>query len=176
MLQQREGCQEYRRPMLRYLVVKLFRISTFSRQVDRLTGPALVIDGDTIIVAGERVRLHGIDAPELEQTFWCRGQNLPCGAMALAAIEALTAGVTLRCEVVERDQHGRLVAKCFTPDGIDIGRRLVSAGWALAYRRYSMDYVDAEDEARKAGRGMWRGGFMMPWVWRARAEQQKKGR
>jgi endonuclease YncB( thermonuclease family) len=76
--------------------------------------------------------------------------------MALAALEALTAGVSLRCEVVERDRHGRLVAKCFSPDGVDIGRRLVSAGWALAYRRYSTDYVDAEDEARRARRGMWR--------------------
>jgi endonuclease YncB( thermonuclease family) len=159
--------------MLRYLVVNLFGVSKLGWQADCLTGPAWVIDGDTIIVAGERVRLHGIDAPELDQTFWCQGQNLPCGAMALAALEALTAGVTLRCEAVERDRHGRLVAKCFSPNGIDVGRRLVSAGWALAYRRYSMDYVGAEEEARKAKRGMWRGGFMMPWAWRATAEQRR---
>jgi hypothetical protein len=44
-----------------------------------------------------------------------------------------------------------------------------SAGWALAYRRYSMDYVAAEDEARKAKRGMWRGTFVKPWEWRALA-------
>ena len=49
------------------------------------------------------------------------------------------AGVKVRCEVVERDRHGRLVAKVFSPNRVDIGRRLVSAGWALAYRRYSMD-------------------------------------
>jgi endonuclease YncB( thermonuclease family) len=60
-----------------------------------------------------------------------------------------------------------LVAKVFSPNGVDIGRRLASAGWALAYRRYSKDYVDAEDEARKARRGMWRGSFVKPWVWRA---------
>jgi endonuclease YncB( thermonuclease family) len=119
--------------------------------------PAKVIDGDTIIVAGERVRLHGIDAPELDQTFWWRGQQIVCGTMSLAALEALIAGVKVRCEVVERDRHGRLVAKVFSPNGVDIGRRLVSAGWAVAYRRYSKDYVDAENEARKARRGMWRG-------------------
>ena len=57
--------------------------------------------------------------------------------MSLAALEALTAGVSIRCEVVERDRHGRLVAKVFfSPKGVDIGRRLVSAGWALAYRGY----------------------------------------
>jgi endonuclease YncB( thermonuclease family) len=58
--------------------------------------------------------------------------------------------------VVERDRHGRIVAKVFSPNGVDVGRRLVSAGWALVYRRYSKDYVDAEAEARKARRGMWR--------------------
>jgi endonuclease YncB( thermonuclease family) len=93
--------------------------------------------------------------------------------MALAAFEALTAVVTLRCEAVERDAYGRLVAKCFSPSGIDIGRRLVAAGWALAYRRYSMDYVDAEDEARKARRGMWRGRFEKPWAWRASSAPQR---
>jgi len=60
-----------------------------------------------------------------------------------------------------------MVAKVFSPNGVDIGRRLVSAGWALAYRRYSMDYVAAENEARKAKRGMWRGTFVKPWKWRA---------
>ena len=68
----------------------------------------------------------------------------------------------MRREVVERDRHGRLVAKVFSPSGVDIGRRLVSAG--RVYRRYSMDYVDAQDEAR---RGMWRSTFVKPWVWRA---------
>jgi endonuclease YncB( thermonuclease family) len=60
------------------------------------------------------VRLHGIDAPELDQTFWWRGQQIACGTMSLAALEALTAGVKVRCKVVERDRHGRLVAKVFS--------------------------------------------------------------
>lgn len=154
---------------MRFLTTRLAAILTFTWRPCPLTGLARVIDGDTIVVAGERVRLHGIDAPELDQTFWWRGRYISCGTMALAALETLTAGVRLRCEVVERDRHGRLVAKCFSPNGIDIGRRLVSAGWALAYRRYSTDYVDAEDEARKARRGMWRGTFVEPWEWRIAA-------
>jgi endonuclease YncB( thermonuclease family) len=146
---------------------RLLAILTFRRRPDRLTGRAKVIDGDTIVVADQLVRLHGIDAPELDQTFWWRGQQLVCGTMSLAALEALIAGVKVRCEIVERDRHGRLVAKVFSPNGVDIGRRLVSAGWALAYRRYSKDYVDAENEARKSKRGMWRGTFIKPWEWRA---------
>ena len=157
--------------MLRRLVVDISGVSRLERPdgplAGPLAGPARVVDGDTIIVAGERVRLHGIDAPELDQPFWWRGQQLDCGTIALAALEALTAGVPLRCEPVERDCYGRLVAKCFSPNGCDVGHRLVLAGWALAYRRYSLDYVDAENEARKAERGMWRGSFMKPWVWRA---------
>jgi hypothetical protein len=83
----------------------------------------------------------------------------------LAALEALLAGVKVRCEVVVRVPLGRLVAKVFSPNRVDISRRLVSG--ALAYRRYSRGYVDAEDEARKARRGMWRGTFVKPWEWRA---------
>jgi endonuclease YncB( thermonuclease family) len=116
--------------------------------------------------------LHGIDAPEVDQTFWWRSQR----AARLSLAEALTAGVTVRCKEVERDRHGRIVAKVFAPDGVDISRRLVSAGWALAYRRYSMDYIDAEDEAREARRGMWRGSFMKPWVWRASQGTQAPSR
>lgn len=142
-------------------------VARFRRRPDYLTGYALVLDGDTIVVAGERVRLHGIDAPELDQTFWYRGQTLPCGAMSLAALGALTAGVKLRCEIIERDRHGRLVAKCFSPNGVDINRRMVFVGWAVAYRQYSLDYVDAEDAARNAERGLWSGSFLIPWKWRA---------
>ena len=159
--------------MLTRLVTGLIAIFTFGRRADSLTGPAKVIDGDTIVVAGQLVRLHGIDAPELDQTFWWRNQQLGSGMMALAALEALTAGVKLRCQTVEQDRYGRLVAKVFSPNGVDIGRRLVSVGWALAYRRYSTDYVDAEDEARKAKRGMWRGSFVKPWVWRASAAPRR---
>jgi endonuclease YncB( thermonuclease family) len=62
--------------MLRRLATGLAAIFTFSRRAAPLIGPAKVIDGDTIVVAGELVRLHGIDAPELDQTFWWRGEHV----------------------------------------------------------------------------------------------------
>jgi len=162
-----KGLPIYRSRMLRRLKCDLAAMLTFRRRSDCLVGPAKVIDGDSIVVAGEMVRLHGLDAPELDQTFCWRGKKVACGTMALAALEALTAGVKVRCEGVERDCYGRLIAKCYSPNGVDIGRRLVLAGWALAYQRYSMDYVDVENKARKARRGMWRGTFVKPWDWRA---------
>jgi hypothetical protein len=97
------------------------------------------------------------------QTFWWRGEQIACGTMSSAALETLMAGFKVRCEVVERDRHGRQV---YSPR-VDIGRRLVSG--ALAYRRYSRDYVGAENEARKAKRGMWRGTLVKPWEWRVTA-------
>jgi endonuclease YncB( thermonuclease family) len=151
-------------------------VSILRWQADCLSGQACVIDGDTIIVDGERVRLHGIDAPEMGQTFWLGGHELNCGAMALAALETLVAGIILRCEAIELDCHGRLVAKCFSPNGVDVGRRLVLAGWALAYRHYSLDYVDAEDEAREGFRGLWRGSFKKPWDWRAEMAARRPSR
>jgi endonuclease YncB( thermonuclease family) len=131
-----------------------------------LSGRATVVDGDTIIIDGERVRLHGIDAPELGQTFWCRGREFDCGAMAAAALEALIADIKLRCEPIERDCYGRLVAKCFSRSGVDVCRRLVASGWVLAFRRYSLDYVPDEIKAKEAFRGLWRGTFDKPWEWR----------
>ena len=85
--------------MLGRLATGFAAIFTFRRRTASLTGPAKVIDGDTIVVAGQLVRLHGIDAPELDQTFWWRGQQIACGTMSLAALEALIAGVKVRFEV-----------------------------------------------------------------------------
>lgn len=152
--------------MLIRLATGLVAIVTPRRASGLLVGPAKVIDGDTIVVAGELVRLHGIDASELDQIFWWRGERVACGMMALAALETLTAGLEVRCQAIERDRHGRLVAEAFAPDGADIGCRVVLAGWALAYRQYSTDYVEAEAEARRARRGLWRGTFAAPWEWR----------
>ena len=75
------------------------------------------------------------------------------------------AGAEVRCEELDRDRYGRIVAICYA-GGQDIGRGMVHAGWALAYRRYSSDYVGTEGEAQEAQRGMWRGRFIAPWDWR----------
>jgi endonuclease YncB( thermonuclease family) len=77
------------------------------------------------------VRLHSIDAPELDRR---SGGGAACGTMSLAALEALIAGVKVPCELVERDRQG---AEVFSPNGVDIGRTLVSALWVLAFRRSS---------------------------------------
>ena len=92
-------------------------------------------DGDTIEVAGERVRLYGIDAPESDQTCEWPGKIIPCGRLATTVLMDLTAGSEVICKIRENDRYGRWVAVCFGPDGFDIGRNMVHTVWALAYRR-----------------------------------------
>ena len=128
-------------------------------------GPARAIDGDTLDVAGERVRLHGIDAPEREQTCTIDGREWECGIAAWGRMIELLAGQIASCERRDYDQYGRTVAVCRI-NGDDVNARMVADGWALAYREYSLDYVPHEDAARAASIGLWQGEFVPPWEWR----------
>ncbi len=127
-----------------------------------ITGEATVVDGDTLVIGTERIRIYGIDAPESNQD--C-GDGWPCGREATRAMEDLTEGKSIRCEGDTRGVYGRLIAVCYA-GSVDIGGDLVRRGLALAYRQYSMAYVELEDEARQHGRGMWSGAFVAPWDWR----------
>jgi endonuclease YncB( thermonuclease family) len=133
-------------------------------------GAARIVDGDTLALtlAGGtlRVRLHGMDAPELDQT--CpdaEGALLACGGAATAAMEDLIAGRPVRCVSQGNVNYDRLVAVC-SVDGIDLGGALVERGLAWASRRHSMAYVGAEDAARARALGVWQGPAVPPWAWR----------
>ena len=137
-----------------------------------ITGTATVIDGDTIEVAGERIRLHGIDAPETGQTCRAGGKVWRCGREAafmladrIGRSPVWHTDVNFVCEERDQDRYGRIVAVCFAGDE-DINRWMVRNGWALAYRRYSTDYVDEESAASGAKAGIWAGEFVLPWEWR----------
>ena len=132
---------------------------------ETVSGRARVIDGDTIEVAGARIRLHGIDTPERGQHCRAGGKLWPCGAFATRALEDRISGRPVACEGKDRDRYGRIVAVCRL-GGEDLNAWMVSQGWALAYRRYSRAYVVEEGSAKKAGLGLWRGEFVPPWDWR----------
>ena len=133
-----------------------------------LIGIASVIDADTIEIHGQRIRLHGIDAPESRQPCLdAGGRTWRCGQRAALALQDLIGRRTVTCDDRDVDRYGRIVGRCLVGE-VDINKWLVAQGLALAYRRYSLDYVAAEDEARAAGRGMWAGTFDPPWDWRRR--------
>lgn len=131
-----------------------------------LSGRARAVDGDTIELAGERIRLFGIDAPELSQTCTRNSETWACGDWARAAMAAGLGAGEVACAPRERDRYGRIVATCHQ-GGEDIGEALVRQGAAFAYRRYSGAYMAAEAEAEAAGRGVWAGEAVRPAAFRA---------
>lgn len=140
------------------------------QSVRSLVGRASVVDGDTIEIAGERIRINGIDAPESSQL--CQddqGRSYRCGAKSAGALEQLLAeSRPLRCEFVEQDQYGRFVGDCFRADGVSVAAALVRAGMALDWPRYSgAAYADEQSAAAAAKVGIWQGEFQAPWEWRA---------
>lgn len=130
-----------------------------------VAGRASVVDGDTIEIHGERIRLFGIDAPESAQLCLAGTERWRCGQQAAFALDGKIAGRPVACTEKDRDRYGRIVAVCRAGDE-DLGAWLVAEGWALAYRRYSTDYVAEEEAARAARKGVWRGTFVPPWDWR----------
>ena len=134
-------------------------------QAETLSGQARIIDGDTLAVAGERIRLNGIDAPETGQACGRNGRQWACGKASTQAMQRLIGRNEVRCRIGRRDKYGRAIGACFV-NGRDLQQELVRQGLALAYRKYSTRYVPDEDEAREAQRGLWSGSFIEPWRWR----------
>lgn len=139
---------------------------TFPGLSAEITGTARVIDGDTIDVGGQRIRLHGIDAPEGKQTCARDGKPWNCGQEATWALAYKLAEHWVTCEQRDIDRYKRSVAVCRIGGSVDINEYMVRQGWALAYRQYSKDYVPAEAEAARERLGIWQGKFEKPWDWR----------
>ena len=133
-----------------------------------LVGKPRVVDGDTIVIAGIRIRLHGIDAPEQKQTCQkANGTPYRCGLMATFALAAIIENHWVTCKGEKLDRYDRRIATCYTGPH-DVNAEMVDRGWALAYRRYSRVYVTNETSAKKKKRGLWQGMFVPPWEWRRR--------
>ena len=133
---------------------------------ERIAGRAKIIDGDSFEIGSVGVRLFGVDAPEGRQSCTrSTGRAWACGEAAAAELRRLAGSRELTCMRRDEDDYGRIVAVC-RAGNTDLGAAMVRAGLAVAYRRYSDDYVAAEREAQAARRGLWAGQFVTPEAYR----------
>jgi len=131
-----------------------------------IAGRASVIDGDTISIHGQRIRLYGIDAPESRQVCYDGNRHgYRCGQLATRALSNKIGGRRVSCDQRDIDRYGRIVAVC-QADGENLNGWLVREGLAVAYMRYSWRYVPAEIGARFSRSGIWAGNFIKPETWR----------
>jgi len=131
-----------------------------------ISGRAKVIDGDTIEIGSQRIRLEGIDAPEASQT--CSGRWLgswACGTKATAQLARLIGDRRIDCAAAGHDKYGRVLGWC-SRDGLDINAEMVRTGYAWAFVRYSTRYAALEAEARAAKLGIWQGEAEPAWAFR----------
>jgi endonuclease YncB( thermonuclease family) len=130
-------------------------------------GQPHVTDGDTIRIGETRIRLEGIDAPEMsQQCTKADGSDWKCGEAAKAALIQKIGNEAVRCEISGTDRYGRSLGTCWSGT-INLNQWLVGSGWAVAYRRYSFRYVTDEQVARGQRLNIWNGGFEPPTDYRA---------
>lgn len=132
----------------------------------KIQGVARVLDGDTIMIGQQKIRLFGIDAPETNQFTSIRGQRYAVGQMAAKFLREKVGQGIITCKVIEKDRYGRLVGVCKTAQGEDLSRLLVQGGMAMAYTRYSKAYRKDEQKARRRKTGLWAYGFQTPELFR----------
>ncbi|MCF6321600.1 MAG: thermonuclease family protein [Rhizobiaceae bacterium] len=136
-----------------------------------LVGKASVVDGDTIRINGQKVRLHGIDAPETSQRcISTTGVRIRCGVQSARYLKRiLRNNAEVTCKFVDRDRHGRFVGDCYRGDGKSLSAAMVRAGHALDWPKYSRRaYSTQQNRARVEKRGLWASRFEKPWDYRSR--------
>ena len=168
-----------------FLIIILFTfLLSYSSATNIVKGKARIIDGDTIKIKNEKIRFGGIDAPEIKQV--CRNKDnnpYPCGVVAKDFLDnyifysglkdikknplSKTNGMVY-CYYSERDRYKRPIGKCYVgkDSEFNLNHEMVLSGQAVAYKRYSNDYTEAQNKAKEKSIGIWQGKFTLPEEWR----------
>jgi len=145
-----------------------------SQELKIISGIAKVIDGDTIRIKNNKIRLFGIDAPErLQQCekpwlsiyFFTFNKNYQCGKISTNKLKSKINNKFITCKSNNKDRYNRFIAECYK-DKKNINKWMVLNGYAVAYTKYSKKFVSQENFAKKDKLGLWAGTFEMPWEWR----------
>ena len=124
-----------------------------------------IVDGDTIVLNGEKIRFSGIDTPELKQTCMKDEQKVFCGMFAKMLLIKKIGNETPKCISEGKDAYKRTLAECFI-NGESLSVFLVRSGYAFAYRKYSKKFIKEEEFAKENKLGMWSMEFEYPWDFR----------
>lgn len=153
-----------------FLIFSILSNPAFSSLSD-ISGVAIVVDGDTLKIKGvsKTIRLYGIDAPEKDQ--FCSDYNnnsYQCGSLATEALSTIIGKPKwVSCVELDQDHYGRVVAECYTFEGVSINSKMVKEGWAIEYVQCSDGRYSSDEQIAKVnGLGLWEGNFVEPWLWR----------
>ena len=124
-----------------------------------------IVDGDTIILNGEKIRFSGIDTPELKQTCLLNDEKIYCGILAKNLLVKKIGNNKTECISKGKDIYKRTLAECFV-NGESLSRFLVRSGYAFAYRKYSAKFIEDEEFAKTNKLGIWAMKFQYPWDFR----------
>ena len=160
------------------IISSIFFIATYndvrSENINKISGFAKVVDGDTIKINSKKIRLYGIDAPEKKQkckktyltiSFMSFTKDYMCGEVSTQKLIKKINKQKLNCNILDVDRYKRLIGECFKRN-INLNSWMVSNGYAVAYRKYSKKYVLDEINAKNNKLGIWQGKFEMPWDYR----------
>ena len=160
------------------IISTIFFILTYndvrSENINKISGFAKVVDGDTIKINSKKIRLYGIDAPEKKQKckktyltiyFMSFTKDYMCGEVSTQKLIKKINKQKLNCNILDVDRYKRLIGECFKRN-INLNSWMVSNGYAVAYRKYSKKYVSDEINAKNNKLGIWQGKFEMPWDYR----------
>ena len=160
------------------IISSIFFILTYndvrSENINKISGFAKVVDGDTIKINSKKIRLYGIDAPEKKQkckktyltiSFMSFTKDYMCGEVSTEKLIKKINKQKLNCNILDVDRYKRLIGECFKRN-INLNSWMVSNGYAVAYRKYSKKYVSDEINAKNNKLGIWQGKFEMPWDFR----------
>ena len=160
------------------IISSIFFILTYndvrSENINKISGFAKVVDGDTIKINSKKIRLYGIDAPEKKQkckktyltiSFMSFTKDYMCGEVSTEKLIKKINKQKLNCNILDVDRYKRLIGECFKRN-INLNSWMVSNGYAVAYTKYSKKYVSDEINAKNNKLGIWQGKFEMPWYYR----------
>ena len=151
---------------MKLICILIFLFLGVEAVAEEISGIPTITDGDTIKILNQRIRLHGIDTPEKKQICTKNFEEYNCGKEATDALVRKINRKLVVCKVHDKlDRYNRYIGVCFIEE-VNLNKWMVRNGYAVAYKRYSKDYIQDEYYAKKNKLGVWAGNFIHPEKWR----------